>query len=92
MISPFLITPLQTSYPIPLLSFPFASMRVLLHPFTHSHLTTLTSPYAGAPSPPALPLMPEKAILCYICIWSHGSLHGYSLVGGLVSGSFEWST
>ena len=35
---------------------------------------------------PLLPLVPDKAILCYICIWSHGSLHG-SLVGGLVPGS-----
>jgi hypothetical protein len=33
------------------------------------------------------PLMPYKAILCYICGWSHGSLHVYSLVGGLVPGS-----
>ena len=31
--------------------------------------------------------MSDKAILCYICSWSHGSLHVYSLVGGLVSGS-----
>ena len=36
---------------------------------------------------PLLPLMPGKVILCYICIWSHGSLHVYSLVGGLVPGS-----
>jgi len=31
-------------------------------------------------------LMQDNAILCYICCWSHGSLHMYSLVGGLVSG------
>ena len=30
-----------------------------------------------------LPLMPDKAILCYICSWSHV----YSLFGGLVPGS-----
>jgi hypothetical protein len=24
------------------------------------------------------PLMPDRAILCYICSWSHGSLHVYS--------------
>jgi hypothetical protein len=30
---------------------------------------------------------PDKAILCYICGWSHGSLHVYFLVGGLVPGS-----
>jgi hypothetical protein len=28
-----------------------------------------------------LSLMPDKAILCYICSWSCGSLHVYSLVG-----------
>jgi hypothetical protein len=33
-----------------------------------------------------LPLMLKKALLCNICSWSHGSLHVYSLVGGLVSG------
>jgi hypothetical protein len=33
------------------------------------------------------PLMPDKAILCYICDWSHGSLHVYCLAGGLVPGS-----
>ena len=31
--------------------------------------------------------MPDKAILCYICSWSHGSLHVDSLGGGLVPGS-----
>ena len=40
---------------------------------------------------PLLPLMPDKAILCYICCWSHGSLHVYSLVDGLVPGSSEGS-
>jgi hypothetical protein len=34
-----------------------------------------------------LPLMTNKAILCYISSWSHGSLHVYSLVGCLVPGS-----
>ena len=33
---------------------------------------------------PPLPLMSDKAILCYICSWSPVSLHVYSLVGGLV--------
>jgi hypothetical protein len=36
---------------------------------------------------PLLPLMPDKAILWYICNWTHGSLHVHSLVGGLVPGS-----
>ena len=29
-------------------------------------------------------LMPDKAILCYKCSWSYGSLHVYSLVDGLI--------
>ena len=33
---------------------------------------------------PSLPLMPNNAVLFYICKWSHGSLHVYSLMGGLV--------
>jgi hypothetical protein len=33
-----------------------------------------------------LPLMSNKDI-CYICSWSHRSLHVYSLVGGWVPGS-----
>ena len=35
----------------------------------------------------SLPLRPDKAILSYICSWSHESLHVYSLVGGLVLGT-----
>jgi hypothetical protein len=38
-----------------------------------------------------LQLTPYKAILFYICSWSQGSTLVYSLVGGLVPGSFEWS-
>jgi hypothetical protein len=36
---------------------------------------------------PLLSMMTNKAILCYICSWSHGSLHVYSLVGGSGPGS-----
>jgi hypothetical protein len=32
---------------------------------------------------PLLQLLSGKTILCYICIWSHGSLQVYSLFGGL---------
>ena len=35
---------------------------------------------------PLLQLMANKAILCYICGWNHGSLHVYCLVGSLVLG------
>ena len=40
---------------------------------------------------PSFPLMSDKAILCYLCIWGHGSLPVHSLVGGLVPWSFGWS-
>jgi hypothetical protein len=52
-------------------------MRVLLHPFIHSHFTPLASPYTEASSLPPFPLMSDKAILCYTCIWNPGSLHVY---------------
>jgi hypothetical protein len=45
MLSPFPISPLQASYPIP--PYP-ASMRRLPHPPTHSHFTALAFLYTGA--------------------------------------------
>jgi hypothetical protein len=39
---------------------------------------------------PHFPLMNDKAILCYICSWSHVSLHVYPWVDGLVHGSSGW--
>ena len=91
MISPFLVTPPQpplhhSSSP------PLCLYEMLLHPFTHSRLTPLASPYTGASSLPPLPLMSDKAVLCNICIWSHSSLHVNSLVGGLVPTSSGWSS
>ena len=87
MLSLFLVSSPQTLIPSP-----SASMRVLPYPPTHSHLTALAFPYTGASSlhrtkGPLLPLMSIKAILCYVCGWSHRSLHMYSLFGGLVPGS-----
>ena len=47
MLSPFLFSPLQPPYPIS----PYhASMRLLLHPPTYSHLTALGFLYTGASS------------------------------------------
>ena len=34
--------------------------------------------------------MEDKAILCYISSWSHGALHVYPLIGGVVPGSSGW--
>ena len=77
MLSPFLISPLKAPYPI-----------------TPPPVHPLPPPYSGIPiywgiepsqdQGPLLPLMPDKAILCYIRSWSHGSLHVYYWVGGLV--------
>jgi hypothetical protein len=71
-----------------------ASMRVLKILPTHSfpppcpgtllHRSIESSQDQG----PLLSLMANKAIFCYMCSWIHGLLHVYSLVGGLVPGSF----
>jgi hypothetical protein len=92
--------PLSWFPPLPTLSPPPtpASMRVFLHPPTHSHLPALKFPIHWGIMPSLdqgllLLLMPDKAKLCYICGWRHGSLHVYSLVGGLVlesSGESGW--
>jgi len=66
-------------------------MSVLLYLLNYTHLEALAFPYAEASSLLPLLLMSDKATFCYICIWSPGSLHVYSLVGGLVLGSSERS-
>lgn len=78
MISPFQLTPPETPIPSPLTPLTLRLIRSHLHPFTHSHLNTLASPYSGASSIPPFPLRSDEAILCFICIWSPGSLHVYS--------------
>jgi len=69
-------------------------MRVLPHSPTNPlqpHCPTIPLPWAPTKPPqdqgPPLQLMPDKVILCYICSWSHWSLHVYSLVCCLVPGS-----
>jgi hypothetical protein len=80
----------------PGLPFPSPYFYEGAHPRHPLHFTALALPCTGASSlhrTKGLPsqLMPNKAILCYICNWSHGSLHVFSLVGGLVPGSSEVS-
>jgi hypothetical protein len=86
MLFPFLVSPPKTPYPIlP----PSAHPLPLPCAAIPLHWTIWPSQDQG----PLLPLMSNKAILCYICSWSHESLHVYSLVGGLVprsSGSTGW--
>ena len=60
MISSFLVIPPQPTIQSPLYTLPFASMRVILHPLTHSHLTALASSSAGASS-----LYRTKALLSH---------------------------
>ena len=74
--------------PYPILS-PPASIRVLPHPPTHSHLHTPGIPLYWCMDPskdlgPLLPQMSSNAILCYIGGWSHGTLYVFSLFGDLV--------
>jgi hypothetical protein len=88
MLSPFPVSLLETPYP---------TIPPLLLWGCSSTLLPLLLPCPGIPlhwgiKPSQdqglfLPLMSNKAILCYICGRSHGSLHMYSLVGGLVPGS-----
>jgi hypothetical protein len=81
------------------LSFPPhpAAIRIFPHPWTYSQLPTLEFPYMGLSvqssqdQGPLLLLISNKAIHCYTCHWSLGSLHVYSLVSGLVPGSSGWS-
>jgi hypothetical protein len=83
MLCPFLVSPLKIPYSLP--TSPCSPTYPLLLPGPGISL------YRGIESSqdqrPLLPLMTDKAILCYICIWSHESHHVFSLIGGLVPGS-----
>jgi hypothetical protein len=90
----FLVSPPKPHLPSLLC---FASMKVSTHPSTHPlppHPSSIPLCWGIPPQDQgsSLPLMSDKAILCYIYSWSHGSLHAYSLVGGLVSGSSRRSS
>jgi hypothetical protein len=87
MLSTFLVTPPEIPYPI---HTPPASMRVLSHqptppsqPWNSPALGNQS--FTGSRASPSIDA--KKAILCYICSWSHGFLHVYSLFGGLVPGN-----
>jgi hypothetical protein len=88
LLSPFPVSPLQP--PIPSLSPCFYEDPPLPTDLLPPHCPRILLCW-GIKSPqdqgPLLPLMPKKAILCYIKSWNQGSLHVYSLVGGLVPGS-----
>jgi hypothetical protein len=79
--------PLKTSYriPLPLLLWGCSLTHPL--PLPHPGIPIQWGIKPSQDPGPLLPLMSDKAIYCYICSWSHGSLHVYSLVCGLVPGS-----
>jgi hypothetical protein len=87
MLSPFLVSPPKTPYPV--------SLTLLTNPPTPASLswnypTLGHRAFSGPRASPLIDIQPltfNKAILCYICSWSHRSLHVYSLVDGLVPGS-----
>jgi hypothetical protein len=86
MLSPFLVSPLKTTYPMP------PPHEGILWGCSPTHPLPLPCPgitlhWIIGPSQdqgPHLPLMSGKAILCYICSWNHWLYHMYSLVGGLL--------
>ena len=81
MLSPFLVLSLETPSLLPSCCF-YEGAYILPppHPGIPLHWGMKLSQDQG----PLLPLMSNKSILCYICSWSHGTLHLCSLVGGLV--------
>ena len=85
MLSPFPVSPLKIPYSIPSPYF-YEGAPLPIHPLLHHrHSIPKLGHQTFTGQEPSLPLMSDKVILCYICSWSHGSLH--FLVGGLVPGS-----
>ena len=88
MLSPFLVFPPQTHCLIP----PFLCFCESTLPPTHPLLPYRPSIFlfwSIEPSKTMASFPIDKAILCFICIWRHGSFHVCSLVGSLVPGSPE---
>jgi hypothetical protein len=82
MLSPFLVSPPKTPYPLPLPLLTNPPL-LLLGPGIPLHWGTEHPQVQG----PLLPLMSNKVIFCHICGQHHGLLHVYSLVDGPVPGS-----
>ena len=95
MISHFPVAPLPTPHPTLALP-PLFCLYESAHPRTHTLLPHRSSiPLLWGIKPPQDQgpplLLSGKAILCYICVWSHESLSVHSFVGGLFSGRTGWS-
>jgi hypothetical protein len=86
--------PSTTGHPLPSALSPFSfclyegsPSPTLTTPLQHSPMLgyqTSTGPRASSP-------INDKAILCYLYIWSHGSLPVHTLVESLVPRCTEWS-
>ena len=88
MLTPFLVSPPQPLYQIPIPCF-CEGPPPPTHPHP-SHHHSMPLHWGLEPSQdqgPPLPLMLDKPIPCYICSCRHGLLHVYTLVGGLIPGS-----
>ena len=94
MLSPFLVSAPKPPYPHPIPSHsPCSPTHPLLLP--DSAIPLHWGIEFSQDQGPLLPLMTNRAILCYVCSYSHGALHVYFLVGGLVpgnSGGIDWFT
>ena len=82
MLSSFPVSPPHRPYPLPHTPCFYEGAPLYTHtlqphcPSIPLHWVIKPPQYQGAPAS----LMPDKAILYYICNWSHGSLYVYSLV------------
>jgi hypothetical protein len=93
ILSPFLVSPLQSPLAILLFLCIYEGAPSPTYP-CQPHCSSILLCWGIKPEQdqgPLLPLMPDKAVFCDICSWSHGSLHVYSLIGGLVPRSSGWS-
>jgi hypothetical protein len=88
MLSPFPVSsptlPFSSSFPCLHKGAPLPTHPLLSH---HPSIPLCWGIKPAQDQGPLLPLITEKSIICYICSWSHGSLHVYSLVGSLAPGS-----
>ena len=90
MLSPFLVLPLNSLIlsPKPLILWGCSSTHPLPPPCPGIFLDWGMEP--SQDRGPLFPLMPNQAILCSICNWSHESLHVHSSFGVIVPESSGW--
>ena len=93
MLDPFPHSPTQAPNPTDLSSKPLRETLLYTHPLLPhtSHITLQWGINPPQNQEPPIPLTKNEIILCYICSWSHGITHLYSLVGGLVPKRYKAS-